>query len=488
MNNPRNARLFAKPSILILTLILALSLNTNPALAAQIPFNDDEPYLQFLPLVTTNLVKTSGDLMSPWYLMVDDGHIVSRTVPRAYHPFQKYAYNPVMRGTLPWEGRILQLYGTVLPGFRMWYSTYNKDWGLTQILYAESQDGINWTKPFFPDTGTNALFDGYDANIVSVIHTPQFITSPFKFMVLQNDGFSGYTSLDGINTQPYPGNPLFSNGEDVAHFYYDPNLQRYAGSAKEIHDVRGVLRRTSRLIHSADYTDWVEQPELLAPDLIDDQAQPGIYPHFYGLPIFPMAEQYLGLLWILHATDLTGLYGKVNIQLVSSHDSNNWIREDGNRPPILDVGPSGAWDDGQIYSATAPVIHGDELWLYYSGCNLQHGGNLQEMVCSIGLAKQKVNRLASLQGTGTLITSELAPIGPYLHINYDASLGELRAELLRDGQVIPGYSKENCLPLTGDSLDQVVLWFGQPSLPAGPFQVKFYLQNSALYAFMLDEP
>lgn len=443
----------------------------------------DQSFSQFLPIINNQKTSANTNLVDDWYLMVNDGHIIYREVPRVYHPFQKYSGNPVMRANLPWEGNIIQLYGTVLPGYRMWYSTYNKDWGLTQILYAESQDGIHWDKPFFDQTGTNALFDGDDANIVSVIHTPQFSESPFKFMVYQNDRFNGYSSMDGLNTIPYTGNPLFSNGEDVAHFYWDPYLQRYAGAAKEIHDIRGIYRRTMRLINSENFLDWNEQPELLSPDQVDDDAEPGIYPHFYGLPIFPIGEQYLGLLWILHATDIYGLYGKVNIQLVSSHDGNSWTREEANRPPILDVGPPGAWDDGQIYSASAPVRNGDELWQYYSGCNLEHGASLTGMVCSIGLAKAKYNRLASLTGSGVIHTGEIAPKGPYLHLNYDGSQGEVLVELIKNGQVIPGFEKQNCIPLTGDSLDQVVRWTTQVSLPQGSFQIKFYINSSSLFAF-----
>lgn len=75
--------------------------------------------------------------------MVDDGHIAARNVPRTYHAFQKYPNNPVMVTDRPWEGRVIQLYGTVLPGFRMWYPCVNADLGkFKQVLYAESLDGI----------------------------------------------------------------------------------------------------------------------------------------------------------------------------------------------------------------------------------------------------------------------------------------------------------------------------------------------------------
>jgi hypothetical protein len=43
------------------------------------------------------------------------------------------------------------------------------------------------------------------------------------------------------------------------------------------------------------------------------------------------------------------------------------------------------------------------------------------------------------------------------------------------------------LPLSSDSQDQVVSWTGGSALPAGPFQIKFLLDDSALYAFAMIE-
>ncbi|MCK4724866.1 MAG: hypothetical protein KAT29_03650, partial [Anaerolineales bacterium] len=95
------------------------------------------------------------------------------------------------------------------------------------------------------------------------------------------------------------------------------------------------------------------------------------------------------------------------------------------------------------------------------------------------------NRLASLSGTGILITDKLSATGSSLHINYDGSQGMIRLELLRDGLPIPGYEADNCISMSADSLDQIVMWTEQDGLPEGDFQIKFYLENSALYAFIM---
>jgi len=129
---------------------------------------------------------------------------------------------------------------------------------------------------------------------------------------------------------------------------------------------------------------------------------------------------------------------------------------------------------------------GDELWLYYSGCNKEHGAIIQNTVCSIGLAKAPYNRLASLTGSGLIRTETISSSGGILHLNYDGSRGSIRVALTQDGTPIPGYEADNCLPLTANSLDQVVTWNGQAGLPPGAFQIEFTLSDSALYAYKIE--
>jgi hypothetical protein len=442
---------------------------------------------RYLPIILADYQAPLGDLSSPWYLMVDDGHIQYRDVQRLYHPFQKYSSNPIMRADKSWEGDIIQLYGTVFPGFRMWYSSMNDTLNLAQVLYAESADGLSWSKPNLPGGAGNALFSGQSASLVSVMHTPADRGKAYKLVVYQNNGFYGYTSKDGLVTTPASGNLVVDTGSDMAHFYWDPHTSQYRGAFKGSEMIFGVRRRVVRFIDSSDFSVWSQAPDFLAADIIDDVVYSGYYPAIYGMPVFPLGEQYIGLLWLIKARDTAGAHGQVLVQLVSSHDGLHWIREEGNRPAILDVGASGAWDSGQVYTAIRPVKVDTRLWLYYSGCNREHGAKLSETRCSIGLARIAYNRLASLTGSGAVITEMLNPEGGRLHLNYDGSKGALRVELMVDGVTIPGYEAANCLPLTADSQDQVVSWTGGSTLPAGPFQIKFLLDDSALYAFaMMD--
>ena len=134
--------------------------------------------------------------------------VASKTnVVRTYHPFQKYANNPVLVADQPWEG-LVYLYGTVLPnetrtGYRMWYHTLrtddaNNDGSLE--LYATSTDGIHWTKPILNlrswhgSTANNMYFTRPTAGgMTSVMQTP-WDPDPaqlYKFMNLRQPGLLG---------------------------------------------------------------------------------------------------------------------------------------------------------------------------------------------------------------------------------------------------------------------------------------------------------
>ena len=78
-------------------------------------------------------------------LFLDD-FIIANTenITRRIHPAEKYSGNPVIRPTESWEHPRICIYGSVLregDKYRAWY------YGGGDVAYAESTDGLNWTKP-----------------------------------------------------------------------------------------------------------------------------------------------------------------------------------------------------------------------------------------------------------------------------------------------------------------------------------------------------
>jgi hypothetical protein len=458
--------------------------------------------------------KSLGDLTGPWKLFADDHYVQTREqVTRVYHAFEKHPDNPLLEADRPWEGSTAYLYGTVLPGesgsgYRMWYHAWaDREY---RMLYATSADGLHWAKPalgqvtFSGSAENNILFrHTHENHSPQVIHTPwdpdparrykfiyyEYGRTPPQFTV---SGYRGLTSPDGVqwtdvkNTQPI----LVDHG-DVGNFVWDAHRQRYTGWPKKFDEVRGYRRRCVGYSATSDFENWPESKLVLVPDEFDDRwvtadSAKDAHTDFYGLSAFPYESMYIGFLWVFPITDGKN-DGPIFVELVTSHDGENWTRQEAPRTPILPLGPDGSWDDGMIFTPNHPLVEGDTIRLYYGGFDVTHG--VKGGTAAIGLATLRKDGFASLDAGGTegmVTTTPLVTASGGLQVNYCATGGSLQAELLdADGNVIPGYEHGHCDTLTGDSVAQPVTWGDRKELPTsgGPIRIRFLLRNASLYAF-----
>jgi len=459
---------------------------------------------------TEPAVKSLNDLTGPWQLFVDDYLIDERhDVRRTFHPFTKHPDNPVLTRTEPWESGVY-VYGTVLPaedgsGYRMWYQTLGTK--AATVLYATSPDGLNWDKPelgirqWEGSRANNMIFQRpHNNGIASIIHTPWDPDPGKRYKIINYDeeGFWAAYSPDGIHITDAPDNPVFNQGGDVGQFLWDFHRSHYVGYVKNIAHVSGLRRRVVARIASHDIEQWPDPNLVLVPDVIDDRwAEPGTVErtHFYGLSAFNYESMMLGFLWVFRADDVEGYFdGPVHTELVASRDGIHWTRQDGERVPMIDVGPPGSWDAGQLYTATQPLVVDDEIWIYYGGCATGHGSErwvgLDNLDCAIGLATIRKDGFASIDAgreVGRLTTRPLEGLTGRLYLNYACGPGGfIRVELLdRDGYAIPGFRAFECDVLREDSTEELASWAARSDLPRldGPVRIRFVMRNASLYAF-----
>jgi hypothetical protein len=91
---------------------------------------------------------------------------------------------------------------------------------------------------------------------------------------------------------------------------------------------------------------------------------------------------------------------------------------------------------------------------------------------------------------GTLTTRPIAFEGPYLFVNADVDGGELRVEILDESdKSVPGFSRDDCVPISVDSTRQQVRWKNGADLSAlknRPVRFRFHVRNGSLYAFWVS--
>jgi len=473
----------------------------------------------------------AGGASGPWRRLFLDAMVVEsqQGLQRVFHAAEKYPGNPVIPRTKPWEGTADRsgpyLYGTVMWDdglLKMWYHAYTS--GAYYNLYATSNDGIQWEKPNlgiidFEGSKDNNLFLTVSTDVENPqlykgggkCHNPSVIKRPWEpdpekrwalFCYSQEYRHSRVAfSPDGLRWTFVPETvekALFSSS-DVLNYFWDTYQNRYACTWKS-GNRRG---RAVGIVTSKDGLSWtkpVEGPVFVADDLDPDATQ------IYGMPVFPYQGLYIGMPWIYNArwfkyggyTDQR-LYESeadspctMDVQLAWSWDLINWTRPPG-RKQFIARGEEGRFDSDMIYTARAPVQVGDELYFYYGGWNKPH--NNLKALSAIGLAKLRLDGFCSMRAgeqEGRLISRREPMHVAKVTINAKTSPdGYVLAELLdKHNNVIEGFSREDCVPFTGDSVDHVLTW-SRPALPEEMVEedkkIRFWLKNADLYSYLPDQ-
>jgi len=458
-------------------------------------------------------------------LFIDDLVIdETRGVTRNLNQPAKYAGNPVMIPLYPWEGRVT-LYGTVWNDadgeWRMWYQGYGggavpsmakdisdspwKGFDASNLLYvigyATSNNGIHWERPnlqlvdYKGSTDNNlVLSDAAYANIIKDTRDPD-PDRLYKSLFFEardpagtpnmGDGVSIAFSPDGIRWTKYEGNPVIERASDSHMLYgWDDLHGKYVSYCRpSVHE--GNKTRQIGRSESDDFINWTDIEAVLTPDSEDPAGT-----EFYGMPVFKYEGHYLGQLFAYHTPPeepQIRFAGTVDVQLASSRDGINWDRA-GDRKPFIPNGPPGSIDAGEIYTARAPVMVGNELWFYYSSSTSEHG--ITGRSGPICLAKLRLDGFVSVdagQDAGSLITKPFRCEGGPLKINASARGGMVGVAVLDESGIqYQGYSRQECALFDGDSVDHSVTWREKLSLEelkGNTIRLKFYLQNASLYSF-----
>ena len=185
--------------------------------------------------------------------------------------------------------------------------------------------------------------------------------------------------------------------------------------------------------------------------------------------------------------DWTGFH---HVRLACSRDLCNWTRL-GDRKPFIDLSPMDgvAYDTQVIMPPSNAVIHGDELWFYYTGTRnyayvSSDAPDSGGAVCLAALRRDGFVSLDADDGGGTLQTSPFILPGNKLYVNLDARNGSLIVEVLNNANDVS--AKSVCL--TGDVLSAEIEWKQGNLVNAHhkSISLRFTLNNGSLYSYWFE--
>ena len=427
----------------------------------------------------------------------------------------------------PWEGNTC-IYFRIIPDggrFRMWYQ--GAHWQLDSadpkpthpyhICYAESEDGIQWTKP---DLGlievdgskhNNIVLTGvYDNFTPFRDGNPRCVTeAKYKALGQSKDGLIAWQSPDGIHWQRLGDKPVITKGafdsQNIA--IWDAEINKYRVYIRDFHD--GL--RDIRLAFSDDFVTWTI-PEMLtiSPPIEKEQfyinciARYDRAPHlFLGFPLRYVERPWSPSMRALPDLTHRQLRAKAGERIgtaitdgvfMSSRDGLHFHRWP---EAFLRIGPErpGSWVYGDCYPAHG-LIETDsklpgapkEFSLFMAEQYWRSEEAIRRFTIRIdGFVAAK----APLDG-GEILTKPLIFSGSRLSVNFATSAaGNLHVELTDvDGKPLPGFSLADSDEHFGDSLDRTITWSERSdtsTLSGRPVRLRFRLKDAELYAFQFME-
>lgn len=493
----------------------------EPDTAAVMPV----PYLDNKPLVIPVNVGRQ--------LFVDNFLISETNLTPIYHKPHFYVGNPILEPSAEWENTTEGApyaapfsdgiwYDEKERKFKMWYlagagSIHKQDKQTFYTGYAESNDGKHWIKPELDLVKGTCLVDtaNRDAATIWLDRKEKDPARRYKMFNVERRPtdrrwqFILKYSPDGIHWSE--GVAQSGDLYDRSSVFYNPfrdvwclsmrygtkvsSRSRSYLEAKDPETAVSMAHRVRRGIPDKNVVFWFTPDNLEPRHPNFPEVNPGIY-NFDAIAYESiMLGQYS--VWQGPENDICGELGiqkRNEICLGYSRDGFHFSRPT-HEPFLANDTTEGAWNWGNMQSiGGVPLIVGDSLYFYTSGRRLNN--IMWDSYTSTGLAVLRRDGFVSMNAgneEGFLVTEPLIFDGSYFFVNANVANknAELLVELLdENSNVLPGYSRSDCLSLKGKDKTKILVTWKRykdvSELKNKVIRVKFYLTQGDIYAFWVS--
>jgi hypothetical protein len=395
----------------------------------------------------------------------------------------------------PWEGNTCAYYSIFRDGdvYRMYYRGSHGDvkTGKTQhpevTCYAESRDGIHFTKPklglveWDGSKENNIILEGLGTHCFVAFRDENPNCKPearykgiSRGRPVGQKGLYIFHSADGIRWSLTKNEPVITDGyfdsQNLA--FWDPVEKQYVDYHRTFtNNVRSIMTCTS-----SDFVNWTKPVLLKYPAETPNQ-------HLYTNAIRPYERA--PHIKVGFPTRYRPSDSQVEPIFMSSRDGLNFQRW--NKAVIPTDAPKERDGNRSNYMANSLVsLKGNDRELAVYGSEAYYEGPDSRLRRFTYRVDGFVSVRAESEG-GELLTKPLRFQGEQLVLNFATKNGgSVKVELQDEtGNAISGFELANCQPLTGDSIEQTVSWKTSDSvakLSGKTIRVRFVIQNADIYS------
>lgn len=373
------------------------------------------------------------------------------------------------------------------------YSPKTKKIASQQVCYAESKDGIHWTKPKLDivewegSKANNLIWSGPGSHNFAPFKDKNPDAKPdarYKAVAGVKGGLATLKSADGIHWDFISRKPVITKGafdsQNLA--FYDTVRKCYVDYHRVfLKGVRDIVTCTSQ-----DFQTWTEPVPLDYGDAKSEHLYTNAITPYYRAPHIYMGfpkrfrpkrrvggHQHSGVSDGVFMTSRDGLHFQrwQSAFLRPGLQPSRWV----NRNNMIAWGMietksdlPGAPNEISIYSTEG----------YYVGPEFlrRHTIRLDGFVS-----------VSAGYGGGKMTTKPITFAGKHLVMNFSTSAaGSIRVEVLdAAGKPVPGFAMGDCSDIFGDEIERTVTWKGGDDLSklAGkPIRLRFVLKDADLYS------
>ncbi len=382
--------------------------------------------------------------------------------------------------------------------------------------YAESRDGIRWVKPelnlfaFAGSTSNNIVWSSQQLDNFTPFKDANPDCRPeerYKAVSAGPGGLFAYRSADGLHWSRLVDRPILTKGafDTQNNAFWDPIRKHYWCYVRDFHD--GT--RDIRVATSSDFRTWTEPQRLEFPDAPDEplytnQVRPyDRAPHlFLGFPTRyterPWSPSFDALPDPAHRKarmKFSPRFGTAitDGQFMSSRDGRTFHRRD---ETFLRPGPERRdnWLYGDGYQNLGLLETPSDDPTAPAGFSIYFGENLWKGPARLRRYSLRIDGFVALHARrkeGELLTRPLRFRGNTLSLNFATSAaGHLRVEITDPaGHPLPGFTRDDCDEIFGDSLDRIVTWKASRDisrLEGQPIRLRIRMSDADLYALQFQ--
>jgi hypothetical protein len=436
------------------------------------------------------------------------------------HPPRKTGER-LIESEYPWESATINWFSVLKDGdkYRLWYECYDIDgWPTaddTSFCYAESTDGVRWTKPrlkLFSYQGSkdnNILFrmvgaDRYRSRVHgSCVFVDPSAPAESRYKCVSQGLFqgigerpyyvAGMTSPDGLNWTRCAEPICLTFADSQYSAFWDESQRKYSlygrvGGRGGRATGRSMSDRFDRFAPLTD--SCVLQVEA------NDPPESDLYN--------PACQQYPGApgLYLMFPSLFRHREDTLEVRLAVSRDGARWTWPERDKP-FIPLGSAGNFDSGSLYMANgACVPTGDEFSFYFSGSVLKHAeaelpqlkqAKNRRVITRAVAPKDRLVSVSAAEVEASIETPLLQFTGDRLLLNATARpTGWVRVGLLdSEGKPIASRSPADCQTMSGDKISWKVSWSdGQDVAPWShkPVRLRIELRDADVFGFQFVSP